>query len=43
MNEYEEHRRPYEYIYTIPFYVALLFHISKQLIVDERTQRQENI
>ena len=33
MNEYEEHRRPYEYIYTAPFYIILLFRISKYNII----------
>ena len=35
MNEYEENRWPYEYIYTAPFYDALLFCISKQLWIKE--------
>ena len=40
MNEYEEHRWPYEYIYTTPFYVALLFRISKQLWMKEPSAKR---
>ena len=40
MNEYEEHRRPYEYVYTAPLYVALLFRISAQLWMKEPSAKR---
>ena len=40
MKEYEEHRWPYEYIYTEPFYIALFFRISKQLWMKEPSAKR---